>query len=45
MCLQNDINYLVSWSEAWLLQFNPAKCMHLYITNKRLYIKFGQICH
>ena len=28
-CLQNDINYLFNWSETWLLQFNPAKCMHL----------------
>ena len=38
--LQNDINYLFNWSETWLLQFNPAKCMHLRITNKHLYIKF-----
>ena len=37
--LQNDINYLSNWSETWLLQFNPAKCMHLRISNKRLYIK------
>ena len=39
--LQNDINYLFNWSETWLLQFNPAKCMHLRITNKRSYIKFA----
>ena len=38
--LQNDINSLFNWSESWLLQFNPAKCMHLRITNKRSYIKF-----
>ena len=40
MHLQNDINYLFNWSETWLLQFNPAKCMHLRITNKHSYIKF-----
>ena len=38
--LQNDINYLFNWSETWLLQFNPAKCIHLWITNKHSYIKF-----
>ena len=37
--LQNDINYLSNWFETWLLQFNPAKCMHLRISNRRLYIK------
>ena len=30
--LQNDINYLFNWSETWLLQFNPDKCMHLQIS-------------
>ena len=29
-----------NWSETWLLQFNPVKCMHLRITNKHSYIKF-----
>ena len=38
--LQNNFNYLFNWSETWLLQFNPAKCMHLQISNKRSYIKF-----
>ena len=38
--LQNDFNYLFNWFETWLLQFNPAKCMHLQISNKRSYIKF-----
>ena len=38
--LPNDINYLFNWSETWLLQFNPAKCMHLRITNKHSYTKF-----
>ena len=36
--LQND--NLFNWSETWLLQFNPAKCMHLQISNKCSYIKF-----
>ena len=38
--LHNDINYLFNWSETWLLQINPAKCMHLWITNVHNYIKF-----
>ena len=38
--LQNDINFLFNWSKSWLLQFNPAKCMHLRISNKHSYIKF-----
>ena len=38
--LQNNINYVFNWSETWLLQFNPAKRMHLQISNKRSDIKF-----
>ena len=30
--LQNDINYPFNWSETWLLQFNPDKCVHLQIS-------------
>ena len=37
--LQNDITYLFNWSETWLLQFNAARCIHLRISNKCLYIK------
>ena len=38
--LQNDITSLFNWSKSWLLKFNPAKCMHLWITNKCSYIEF-----
>ena len=33
--LQNSINYLVNWSEKWLLGFNTSKCnmMHLGKSN------------
>ena len=45
ICLQNNINYVFNWSETWLLQFNPAKCMHLQISNKRSDIKFTYYLH
>ena len=37
--LQNDINNLVCWSKKWQLYFNPSKCEHLCISNKRNLIK------
>ena len=39
-CLQNDLNSLGNWSELWQMKFNPAKCIHLTITNKKIYIKY-----
>jgi len=37
--LQHDLNSLENWSDTWQMKFNPAKCAHLAITNKRIYIK------
>jgi len=37
--LQDDINNLLSWSKKWQLYFNPSKCEHLCISNKRNLIK------
>jgi len=39
LCLQNDINNLLCWSKKWQLYFNPSKCEHLCISNKRNLIK------
>ena len=29
--LQNDLDYLTSWSSQWLLRFHPDKCNLMYI--------------
>ena len=33
--LQNDLNILVDWSKAWLMDFNPQKCVTITITHKK----------
>ena len=33
--LQEDLKILHQWSIIWQLEFNPFKCEHLWITNKR----------
>lgn len=35
--LQEDLNKLMEWSARWQMEFNPTKCFHLPITNKRIY--------
>ena len=35
--LQRDLTSLENWSDTWQMKFNPAKCVHLAITNKNLY--------
>ena len=37
--LQRDLTSLEKWSDTWQMKFNPAKCVHLAITNKKTYIK------
>ena len=32
--LQEDVNRLTEWEETWLMNFHPAKCETLRITNK-----------
>ena len=34
--LQRDLTSLEKWSDTWQMKFNPAKCVHLAITNKKL---------
>ena len=38
--LQTDLLILQKWTEIWQMQFNPAKCEHLQITNKHNFIDF-----
>jgi hypothetical protein len=33
--LQEDLNKLAQWGEDWCMQFHPAKCTVLTVTNKR----------
>ena len=37
--LHCNLTSLENWSDIWQMKFNPAKCVHLAITNKRTYIK------
>ena len=37
--LQNDLSNLESWANLWQMKFNPAKCLHVVITNKRSYMQ------
>ena len=37
--LQNDLSNLESWANLWQMKFNPAKCLHVVITNKRSHIQ------
>ena len=39
LILQNDINKLEHWADLWSMKFNPTKCVHLTITNKRTSFK------
>ena len=34
--LQNDLNEISRWSDAWQLQLNLSKCKVLQISNKRM---------
>ena len=34
--LQNDLFTLQKWASSWQMEFNPAKCEHLVITNKKV---------
>ena len=34
--LQRDLTSLKNWSDTWQMKFNPAKCVHLAITNKKI---------
>jgi hypothetical protein len=33
--LQEDLDKLTQWGEDWVMQFHPAKCTVLTVTNKR----------
>ena len=33
--LQSDLALLQAWAEKWQMEFNPSKCLHLTISNKR----------
>jgi hypothetical protein len=33
--LQEDLDKLAQWGEDWFMQFHPAKCTVLTVTNKR----------
>jgi hypothetical protein len=33
--LQEDLDKLAQWREDWFMQFHPAKCTVLTVTNKR----------
>ena len=37
--LQCDLTSLENWSDTWQMKFNPAKCVHLAITNKKLILR------
>ena len=38
--LQNDLDQLERWANNWQMQFNPAKCEFLAITNKKSTLSF-----
>ena len=37
--LQHDLFTLQEWASLWQMEFNPAKCEHLVITNKQFFIQ------
>ena len=37
--LQRDLTSLENWSDTWQMKFNPAKCVHLAITNKKIILR------
>ena len=39
--LQNDLNKLEHWADLWSMKFNPSKCVHLTITNKKTFLKYN----
>ena len=38
--LQDDLNKLEQWADLWSMKFNPTKCVHLAITNKKTFLKY-----
>lgn len=43
--LQSDLNNLQLWEKTWKMQFNPAKCESISITNKKKPIKTSYNIH
>jgi len=41
LILQNDINRLEHWANLWSMNFNPNKCVHLRITNKKTFLNYS----
>jgi len=41
--LQSDLALLQAWAEKWQVEFNPSKCLHLTISNKRQ--PLGHCCY
>ena len=39
--LQNDLIKLEHWAGLWSMKFNPTKCVHLAITNKKTFLKYN----
>jgi len=37
--MQQDLDTLDEWADAWQMKYNFTKCEHLTITNKRLNIQ------
>ena len=40
---KNDINRLEHWANLWSMNFNPNKCVHLRITNKKSFLNYNYI--
>ena len=43
--LQADLNQLQEWEKDWQMLFNPDKCEHIWITNKRNIIQTSYNIH
>ena len=43
--LQEDLNHLQEWERDWQMNFNPDKCEHIRITNKRKIIQTSYKIH
>ena len=43
--LQTDLNHLQEWEREWQILFNPDKCEHIRITNKRKVIQTSYNIH